>query len=67
MREGLHWGDFEGDLKLKIGWLAGFLEGAGLFRLRTRTFQARNGQDVSADVIFCFVNIFVEHERTNAE
>ena len=44
-----------------------FLEVAGLFRIRTRTFQAKNCQEVSADVMFCFVNIFVEHERTNAE
>ena len=53
-------------MQLKIG-LRGDLELAGLFRLRKRTFEAKNGQAVSADAVFCFVNIFVENERTNAE
>ena len=53
-------------MQLKIGW-RGFLELAGLFRLRTRTFEAKNCQVVSADVVFCFLNIFVEKEQTNAE
>ena len=51
---------------LKIGW-RGVLELAGLFRLRTRTFEAKNCQAVSADAVFCFLNIFVKNERTNAE
>ena len=53
-------------LQLKIGW-RGVLELAGLFRLRTRTFEAKNCQAVSADAVFCFLIIFVENERTNAE
>ena len=60
--------DFD-DFKIfwsKIGW-RGVLELAGLFRLRTRTFEAKNCQAVSADAVFCFLNIFVENERTNAE
>ena len=51
---------------LKIGW-RGVLELVGLFRVRTRTFEAKNCQAVSADTVFCFLNIFVENERTNAE
>ena len=53
-------------IQLKIGW-RGVLELADLFRLRTRTFEAKNCQAVSADAVFCFLNIFVENERTNAE
>ena len=53
-------------LQLKIGW-RGVLELAGLFRLRTRTFEAKNCQAVSADAVFCFLNIFVENEQTNDE
>ena len=52
-------------LQLKIGW-RGVLELAGSFRLKTRTFEAKNCQAVSADAVFCFLNIFVENERTNA-
>ena len=52
-------------MQLKIGW-RGVLELAGLFRLRTRTFEAKNYQAVSLDAVFCFLNIFVENERTNA-
>ena len=37
-------------LQLKIGW-RGVLELAGLFRLRTRTFEAKNCQAVSADAV----------------
>ena len=48
-------------MQLKIGW-RGVLELAGLFRLRTRTFGARNSQAVSADAVFCFLDIFVENE-----
>ena len=53
-------------LQLKIGW-QGVLDLAGLFRLRTRIFEAKNCQAVSADALFCFLNIFVENERTNVE
>ena len=54
-------------MQLKIGWRV-VLELAGLLiRLRTRTFEAKNCQAVSADAVFCFLNIFVENERTNAE
>ena len=53
-------------LQLKIGWF-GVLELVGLFRLRTRTFEAKNCQEVSADALFCFLNIFVENKPTNAE
>ena len=53
-------------MQLKIGWRS-VLELAGLFRLRTRTFEAKNSQAVSADAVFWFLNIFVENERTNAE
>ena len=59
-----HAGGFS--LQLKIGW-RGVLELVGLFHLRTRTFEAKNCQAVSADAVFCFLNIFVENERTNAE
>ena len=52
-------------LQLKIG-RRGVLELAGLFRLRTRTFEAKNCQAVSADAVFCYLNIFVENVRTNA-
>ena len=45
-------------LQLKIGW-RGVLELADLFRLRTRTFEAKNCQAVSADAVFCFLNIFL--------
>ena len=38
-----------------------------LLRLITRTFEAKKRQVVSADAVFCFLNIFVEDERTNAE
>ena len=50
-------------MQLKIGW-RGVLELACLFRLRTRTFEVKNCQAVSADAVFCFLNIFVENERT---
>ena len=53
-------------MQLKIGW-RGVLELAGLFRLRTRTFEAKNCQAVSADAVFFFINIIVENEQTNAE
>ena len=53
-------------MQLKIGW-RGVLELVGLFRLRTRTFEAKNCQVVSADALFCFLKVFVENERTNAE
>ena len=53
-------------LQLKIEW-RGVLELAGLFRLRTRTFEAKNCQAVSRDAVFCVLKIFVENERTNAE
>ena len=53
-------------LQLKTGW-RGALELAGLFRLKTRTFEAKNCQAVSADAVFCFLNIFVENEQPNAE
>ena len=59
-----HAGGFS--LQLKIGW-RGLLELLGLFHLRTRTFEGKNCQVVSADAVFCFLNIFVENERTNAE
>ena len=48
-------------MQLKIGW-RGVLELAGLFRLRTRTFEAKNYQAVSLDAVFCFLNIFVEND-----
>ena len=48
-------------MQLKIGW-RGVLELAGLFRLRTRTFEAKNCQAVSADAVFWFLNIFVEND-----
>ena len=38
----------------------GVFELAGLFRLRTKTFEAKNCQAVSADAVFCFLNSFVE-------
>ena len=50
-------------MQLKIGW-RGVLELVGLFHLRTRTFEAKNCQAVSADAVFCYLNIFVENERT---
>ena len=53
-------------MQLKIGW-RGALELAGLFRFRTRTFEAKNCQSVSADAVSCFLNILDENERTNAE
>ena len=53
-------------LQLKIGW-RGVLELSGLYCLRTRTFEAKNCQAVSADAVFCYLNIFVENVRTNAE
>ena len=53
-------------MQLKIGW-RGVFEPAGLFRLRTRTFEAKNCQAVSADAVFSFLNIIVENEWTNAE
>ena len=33
------------------------------------TTQTKNCQEASVDAVFCFaiVNVFVEHERTNAE
>ena len=51
---------------MKIGW-RGVHELARLFRLRTRTFEAKNCEAVSADAVFCFLNIFAENQRTNAE
>ena len=51
-------------LQLKIGW-RNVLELAGLIRLRTRTFEAKNCQAVSADAVFCFlITISFENERT---
>ena len=35
--------------------------------LKTRTFEAKNCQAVSADAVFCFLNVFVENEQANAE
>ena len=48
-------------------WMARCSRTSGLIRLRTRTFEAKNCQAVSADIVFCFLNISVENERTNAE
>ena len=49
-------------------WMAKCSRTSGLiFRLRTRIFEAKNCQAVSAGAVFCFLNIFVENERTNAE
>ena len=59
-----HAGGFS--LLLKIGW-RGVLELVGLFHLRMRTFEGKNCQVVSADAVFCFLNIFVEKEQTNAD
>ena len=42
-------------MQLKIEW-RGVLELEGLFRLRMRTFEAKNCEAVSADVVFCFLN-----------
>ena len=43
-------------MQLKIEW-RGVLElVGGLFRLRMRTFEAKNCEAVSADVVFCFLN-----------
>ena len=42
-------------MQLKIEW-RGVLELAGLFRLRMRTFEAKNCEAVSADAVFCFLN-----------
>ena len=48
-------------------WMARSSRTSGLIRLRTRTFETKNCQAVSADAVFSFLNIFVENERTNAE
>ena len=54
-------------MQLKIGW-PGVLELAGLFRLRTRTFEAKTAKRFLQMLCFVFFkNIFVENERTNAE
>ena len=48
-------------------WMARCSRTSGLISPQTRTFEAKNCQAVSADALFCFLNIFVENERTNAE
>ena len=48
-------------------WKAKCSRTSGLISHRTRTFETKNCQAVSADAVFCFLNIFVENERTNAE
>ena len=40
---------------------------SGLISPQKRTFEDKNCQAASAVAVFCFPNIFVENERTNAE
>ena len=43
------------------------LELVALFPLKTRTFSAKNWQDISVDFILCFVEIFCEKRRENTQ
>ena len=46
-------------------WMARCSRTSGL--ISPQNEKAKNCQAVSADAVFCFLNIFVENERTNAE
>ena len=43
------------------------LELVALFLLKKGTFSAKNWQEITVDVISCFVEIFCEKRRENAQ